>query len=90
MGGDVSYFFYVLQLNGAFLLTDQQGLKAVLLHNGIKFLFIPLAHSVHLKENYDSIKMLLTAIKYMEYKWLVIGDFKMVHFLTGMEGRYTK
>lgn len=69
MGGDVSYLFHVIQLNGAFLLTDQQSLKAVLLHNGNKFPFIPLAHSVHLKKNYDSIKMLLTAIKYMEYKW---------------------
>ena len=73
-----------------FIDSSTKSLKAVLLHNGNKFPSIPLAHSVHLKENYDSIKMLLTAIKYMEYKWEVIGDFKMVCFLTGMQGGYTK
>ncbi|KAL4706484.1 hypothetical protein ACJJTC_015682 [Scirpophaga incertulas] len=73
-----------------FIDSSTKSLKAVLLHNGNKFPSIPLAHSVRLKENCDSIKMLLTAIKYMEYKWEVIGDFKMVCFLTGMQGGYTK
>ncbi|XP_074027684.1 uncharacterized protein [Leptinotarsa decemlineata] len=73
-----------------FIDSSTKILKAVLLHNGNKFPSIPLAYSVHLKENYNSIKMLLTAIKYTEYKWEVIGDFKECVFFTGMQGRYTK
>lgn len=34
------------------------------------------AHSVHLKVTYE--KMLLETLKYKEYNWEFIGDFKMV------------
>ncbi|KAL0818421.1 hypothetical protein ABMA28_008887 [Loxostege sticticalis] len=62
----------------------------VLLHNGNTFPSLPLAHSVMLKENYKSVKMVLQTLKYEEYAWPVIGDFKMVGFLVGMQGGYTK
>ncbi|XP_061408618.1 uncharacterized protein LOC133343196 [Lethenteron reissneri] len=47
------------------LFTDSssRSLKAVLLHTGNKYLSLPLAHSVHLKEDYNSIKTLLDALK---------------------------
>ncbi|KAL7834398.1 hypothetical protein SRHO_G00286450 [Serrasalmus rhombeus] len=34
--------------------------------------------------------MLLGALKYDEYGWEVIGDFKMVSFLMGLQGGFTK
>ncbi|CAK8690383.1 unnamed protein product [Clavelina lepadiformis] len=48
------------------------------------------AHSVHLKENYENVKTLLNVLKYDQYNWEVIGDFKMVAFLMGMQGGFTK
>ncbi|XP_061411219.1 uncharacterized protein LOC133344908 isoform X2 [Lethenteron reissneri] len=69
-----------------FIDNSSRSLKAVLLHNGNKYLSLPLAHSVHLKENYNRVKTLLDALKYDEYSWKVIGDFKMVAFLMGLQG----
>ena len=66
------------------LFSSSRSLKAVLLHNGKKYPSLPLAHSVHLKEDYNSIKTLLDALKYDEYGWEVIGDFKMVAFLMNL------
>ncbi|GBP35906.1 hypothetical protein EVAR_23155_1 [Eumeta japonica] len=34
--------------------------------------------------------MVLQTLKYEEYAWQVIGDFKMVGFLLGMQGGYAK
>lgn len=73
-----------------FIDSSTRSLKAVLLHNGNKFPSLPLAHSVMLKENYESVKMVLQVLKYEQYAWPVIGDFKMVGFLVGMQGGYTK
>ncbi|CAG9576915.1 unnamed protein product [Danaus chrysippus] len=64
-----------------FIDSSTKSLKAVLLHNGNKFPSLPLAHSAMLKENYESVKMVLQTLKYEEYAWPVIGDFKMVGFL---------
>ncbi|KAL6477291.1 hypothetical protein MHYP_G00131260 [Metynnis hypsauchen] len=73
-----------------FIDSSCKRLKAVLLHNGNKYPSLPVAHSVHLKEEYTSVKMLLGALKYDEYGWEVIGDFKMVSFLMGLQGGFTK
>jgi hypothetical protein len=73
-----------------FIDSSNRSLKAVLLHNGNRLPSLPLAHSVHLKEDYNNVKTLLTALKYEEYGWEVIGDFKMVTFLMGLQGGNTK
>lgn len=73
-----------------FIDSSSKSLKAVLLHNGNQFPSLPVAHSVMLKESYDSVKIILGKLKYTEYNWPVIGDFKMVGFLMGMQGGYTK
>ncbi|XP_061429010.1 uncharacterized protein LOC133355651 [Lethenteron reissneri] len=73
-----------------FIDSSSRSLKAVLLHNGNKYPSLPLAHSVHLKEDYNSIKALLDALKYAEYGWEVIRDFKIVAFLMGLQGGFTK
>ena len=73
-----------------FIDSSNRSLKAVLLHNGNRLPSIPLAHSVHLKEEYNNVKLLLNALKYHEYAWEIIGDFKMVAFLMGLQGGFTK
>src|SRR5215469_12926628 len=72
-----------------FIDSSSRSLKAVLLHNGNKYQSIPLAHSVHLKEDYNNVKTLLEMLKYATHSWDVIGDFKMVAFLMGLQGGNT-
>ena len=43
-----------------------------------------------MKEDYQNVKILLSALKYNQFGWEVIGDFKMVAFLMGMQGGFTK
>ena len=74
-----------------FIDSSSRSLKGVLLHNGNLYPSLPVAHSVQLKEDYSSsVKFLLDALKYKEYGWEVIGDFKMVAFLTGLQSGFTK
>ncbi|CAK8683707.1 unnamed protein product [Clavelina lepadiformis] len=73
-----------------FIDSSSRSLKAVLLHNTNKCPSIPLAHSVYMKEEYQNIKILMSALKYDHYNWEVIGDFKMVAFLMGLQGGYIK
>ena len=73
-----------------FIDSSSKSLKAVLLHNTNKFSSIPLAHSVQMKENYENVKMLLSALRYDQYNWEVIGNFKMVAFLMGLQQGFTK
>ena len=70
-----------------FIDSSSRSLKAILLHNTNQWPSIPLAHSVHMKETYENVKILLSALK---YNWEVIGDFKMVAFLMGLQGGFTK
>ena len=79
----------VTLMSGAYSLTSKS-LKAVLLHNGSKLPSIPLAHSAHLKEDYSSMHLLIEALKYGQYGWEVIGDFKMIALLMGLQGGFIK
>ena len=73
-----------------FIDTSKRSLKGVLLHNGNFYGSIPLAHSVHSKESYDSVKTLLQAINYYDHEWVICVDLKMVNFLLGQQGGFTK
>ena len=73
-----------------FIDNSSTSLKAVLLNNTNKCLSIPLANSIHMKEEYENIKILLSAFKYDHYKWEVVSDFGMVAFLVGLQGSFTK
>lgn len=64
--------------------------KAVLLHNGNKYSSLPVAHSLHHTEDYNSVQYLLEVLKYDGYRWEVNGDFKIVAFLMGLQGGFTK
>ena len=73
-----------------FIDSSQRSLNDVLLHNGNKYPSIPIAHSVHLKEPYDNMELLLEAIKYSEYQWSLCGDLKVIGLLMGMQASFTK
>ena len=45
----------------------RRGLKAVLLHNDNKYPSIPIVNTVHLKESYDNMELLLEIIKWSSY-----------------------
>ena len=73
-----------------FIDRSKRSLKCVLLNNGGKFARVPIGHSVILKEHYTSVKMVLQKLCYEEHKWMICVDFKMVNFLLGQQGGYTK
>ena len=73
-----------------FIDSSKKSLKCVLLHNGNLFGAIPIGHSVQLKEKYENIKTVLDLLKYDEHKWVICVDLKMVNFLLGQQGGYTK
>ena len=73
-----------------FLDSSKRSLKCVLLNNGNKYAAIPIAHSVHAKETYQSVQRILQLISYEQHGWIVCVDLKMVCFLLGQQLGYTK
>ncbi len=71
-----------------FIDSSHRSLKGVLLHNGNIKPCIPIAHSVHLTETYDNMKILLEAIQYSTYQWNICGN--NIGMLMGMQGGFTK
>ena len=51
-----------------FIDSSKLSLRAILLHNGNTLPSIPLGHSVHNKESYVNMKMLMEAINYDKFK----------------------
>jgi hypothetical protein len=47
-----------------FIDSSKRSVKAVLLHNGIKYASIPIGHSVRFKESYENLELFLTKIGY--------------------------
>ena len=43
-----------------------------------------------MKEEYSSVRKLLEKVNYNEFKWDICGDFKILAFLLGLLGGYTK
>ena len=73
-----------------FIDSSKQSLKAVLLHIGNVYPSIPIAHSVWMKEDRESVKILLELIRYNNHNWDVCGDFRMIAFPLGVQVGYTK
>ena len=46
-------------------------LKYGLLYNGHKDSTVPIGHSIHEKEKYEEIKMVLNLLKYNEHNWII-------------------
>ena len=51
-----------------FIDSSKLSLKAILLHNGNTLPSIPLGHSVHNKESYENMKILMEAVNYDKFK----------------------
>lgn len=73
-----------------FLDSSKRSLKCVLLHNGNAYGAVPVGHSVHLREEYNDIKLVIDLLKYQEHNWVICVDLKMVNFLLGQQHGYTK
>ena len=73
-----------------FINSSKMCLKVVLLHNGNRFLSIPLALAANMKESYESMKLLLGKYKCDECKWKLCCDLKVVALLIGMQLGYKK
>ena len=63
-----------------FIDSSKLSLKAVLLHNGNTLPSISVGHSVHKKESYENMKILLEAINYDKFKWQICGDLKWLPY----------
>ena len=73
-----------------FIDSSKRSLKCVLLHNGNEYASIPIGHSVYAKESYEEVKKTLQRIKYDQHQWVTCVDLKMVNFLLGQQGGFTK
>ena len=73
-----------------FLDSLKVSLKCVFLHNGNSYASIPIGHSTTLKEQYQSIKIVLQKLAYEQHQWHICVDFRMVNFLLGQQAGYTK
>lgn len=73
-----------------FIDSSQKSLKGVLLHNGNLKPSVPIAHSVHLKETYENMNIVLKSIQYDLHQWHICGDLKVIGMLMGMQGGFTK
>ena len=66
-----------------FIDSFTKSLEEVLFHNGNIYPSIPFAYSLQMKEDYESVKQLLTKIDCAQFKWYVCGD---LGFLLGLQG----
>ena len=73
-----------------FIDSSKGSLKCVLLHNGNKLGSLPIAHSTKVKEKYPTIALVMKKIRYDEHEWVICVDLKMIIFLSGQQGGYTK
>ena len=73
----VMMFFSIMEVLGheynpdqwrLFIDSLQMSLKLVLLHNGNRFLSVPLAHAANMKKSYESMMLLLGNITFDEFK----------------------
>ena len=49
-----------------------------------------MAHAVNMKENFESMSLILRLINYDKFGWLMCGDLKVIGLLLGLQGGYTK
>ena len=74
---------YILLEWRVFIDSSKRSMKYVLLHNGNKLAFIPIGHSIQMKETYENIKTILDRIKYVEHQWIICGNLNIVSMLLG-------
>jgi uncharacterized membrane protein len=68
--------------------SSKRSLKAaLLLYN---YASLPIGHSVHLKESYENLELVLTNIGYTAHDWMICGNLKVLCMLLGQQAVYTK
>jgi len=70
--------------------SSKLSLKAFPLHNGNTLPSIPVGHSVHNKESYENMKILMEDINYDILKWQICSDLKVTALLLGLKQGFTK
>ncbi|GFX76801.1 uncharacterized protein TNCV_1952421 [Trichonephila clavipes] len=60
------------------------------LHNGNRYAFVHVGHSVHLKECYENLEFILNKLSYSDHKWTICCDMKVISMLLGQQSGYTK
>ena len=73
-----------------FIDKSKLSLKAVLLQNGKNLSSIPVGHSIHNKESYENMKILMEDINYDKFKWQICGDLKVIALLLRLQQGFTK
>jgi hypothetical protein len=73
-----------------FIDSSQRSLRAVLLRIANSKHSIPIAHSIHLNEIYDIMKILLETIQYSVHQWNICGDLKVTGMLICVQEGFTK
>jgi len=68
-----------------FIDSSKLSLKTVLLQNGNTLPSIPVGHSMHNKESYENMKILVEVINYDKLKWRICGDLKVIALLLGLQ-----
>jgi predicted nucleic acid-binding Zn ribbon protein len=63
-----------------FINRSKRSLKAVLLHDGNNVASIPIAHSIHLNETYENLRIVLEKIN-----WNLCGNMKILGTLLGQQ-----
>ena len=59
-------------------------------HKGNQKPSIPIAYSVHLKESYENMEEVRTAVKYSEHQWNICCDLKVIGMVMGLQQGFTK
>ena len=66
-------------------------LKCVQLHNVNKCASMPIGHAKSMKEEYNSIKLILEKpVLYLKHQWEMCADLKVVNFFSGPTKRLYK
>jgi len=73
-----------------FIESSKLSFKAFPLHNTNTLPSIPVSHSVHNKELYENMKILMEDINYDKFKWQICGDLKVIALLLGPKQGFTK
>jgi hypothetical protein len=81
---------YKVNERGIFIDSSKRSLKTVLLHNGKNYASLPTSHSVHLKESYENLELVLTKRGYTDHDWMICGGLKVLCMLLGQQAGYTK
>ena len=76
-------------LDWRLFIDSKLSLKSFPLHNGNTLPSIPVGHSVHNKEPYENMKILMEAISYDKFKRPICGELKVIALLLGLQG-FTK